>query len=493
MAIDPLIGQVLGKRYQIERLLGQGGMGNVYQAVHCELDKKVAVKMLLPQIAENAEAYERFRREARAASRLRHPNILEVTDFDHTDQGAPYMVMEFMEGEDLSALLTRERRLTLDRAVDIFRDVLDAVGAAHNGGIIHRDLKPENIFLSRYGSREAVPKVLDFGISKIMDATSLLTRDQSMMGTPNYMAPEQATGKTGQADARTDVFAMGAILYRALSGKEAFGAGKPLSIVYRVVNEEPRPLGEVAPHIPVAVQAVVARAMAKKPDDRYPTAAALAAALELAARDPDAALAPDQAPRPPTAATSLATPEDDIGLAGTLPPPANSEPEMSLLSQDLDEPLPGRERRSSGMVGITGGAVLLLALGLGAWYLQRGNEAPAPEVKPAPAVVAEANKLPPDAGLQPDMTRHVAQKTPDKRRATKPRPTKRKPPREVANKPTLAPLPVKEAAPPVADKPPVAATDKPPVAATDKPAPRAPKRYYGESTSGTLPLVAPKR
>jgi len=460
VSIDPLIGNVLGKRYQIVRLLGQGGMGSVYEAVHCELDKKVAVKMLLPQIAENAEAYERFRREARAASRLRHPNILEVTDFDHTDDGAPYMVMEFMEGEDLNALLTREGNLPLDEALDIFMEVLDAVEAAHQGGIIHRDLKPENIFLSRYGSRKPVPKVLDFGISKIMDATSLLTRDQAMIGTPNYMAPEQATGKTGKADARTDVFALGAILYRVLTGREAFGRGKALSIVYRVVNEEPQPLTEARPGLPAAVEMVVTRAMAKNPDARYSSAAALAVALQRAARGGQteatmlskahqqvspgedealaATIAPGQGATPDPAQTGApsedgqddAAPEPDPtgtamepaqtgaaletgqtggqalaegsvytmgGEGNTVGPVSTAHP---MPTPDLTDVYPHREKRSNGMIGAVIGAALLLTLGAGAWFLQKGSKEEPPAVAP-PAVSAPAALARPDAAPAP--------------------------------------------------------------------------------------------
>ena len=514
MNIDPLIGQVLGKRYQLVRLLGQGGMGSVYEAVHCELDKKVAVKMLLPQIAENAEAYERFRREARAASSLRHPNILEVTDFDHTDDGAPYMVMEFMEGEDLNAMLTREGSLSLEQTLDIFTDVLDAVEAAHQGGIVHRDLKPENIFLSRYGARKPVPKILDFGISKILDATSALTRDQAMIGTPNYMAPEQATGKTGKADARTDVFAMGAILYRVLTGQEAFGRGKALSIVYRVVNEEPAPLCEARPGLPASVEMVVTRAMAKSPDARYPSAAALSAALQRAAGGRTVATVLSQAhPR--------VTGAEDEGLAATLDPGAlgasleaeqpgaapdfeltgpelnvkqtgaalsveqTVEPALATGSEDspggggqtvgpvgtahpmptpdLTDVYPRREKRSGGMTAMVGGAVLLLALGAGAWFLQKGpgEEAPAVTPPPAPAALAQ-----PDAAPAPKKVAAQPAPTPTKKR----RPRKARPLLKVERKPAAkpAPAPVKAAAKPKPD-----------------PAPR--KKIPKKSGYGTLP------
>ncbi len=493
MTTDPLIGQVLGKRYQVTRLLGQGGMGSVYEAVHCELDKKVAVKLLLPHVAENAEAYERFRREAQASSRMRHPNILEVTDFDHTEQGAPYMVMEYLDGEDLSDLLARERRLPLGRAITLFLEVLDAVEAAHQGGIIHRDLKPENIYLCRYGARDELPKVLDFGISKIMDATSQLTRPQAMMGTPSYMAPEQAQGKTGSADARTDIFALGTILYRMLAGQEAFGGGKALSIIYRVVNEEPPPLSEVVPGLAPAVAAVVERAMAKEPADRFPSASAMAAALTEAVNT-EAAPAPVPVPahtEPGLSATLAAepSPQTDPGLSASLDgesPQAtgHGKPLSSMLTPDLTgeltEHLTGRRnQRSGGMAGAAGAIILLLALGFGAWMLKShmGQSPPKPELaRPQPPPSAPPVTAPPDAA-PPAVSTKV--------KPAKPKARKHRSTRRVAKKgsPGTAPPPKPAPTRGVATLPNPAETT-----AKTKPDSGATKRIPSKSGVSTLPL-----
>ena len=277
--MEPLVGRVLNKKYQIVKLIGRGGMGAVYQAVHRDLDKKVAVKTLLPSLAENEEVYQRFLLEARAASRLRHPHIIEVTDFDHTSDGMPFMVLEYLEGEDLSRTLARHGRLAPERVAVIFRDVLSAMEAAHQAGIVHRDLKPNNIFLCRYGDRDDFPKVLDFGISKVLDATGGLTASTAYMGTPNYMAPEQADGRSGQVDARSDVFALGSILYRALGGADAFPGDRVATVLYKIVNEDPIPLSKRNPSLPAATVEVVRRAMARNPEHRFPTVAALAEAL----------------------------------------------------------------------------------------------------------------------------------------------------------------------------------------------------------------------
>ena len=268
---DPLldVGAVLGETYRIQSLIGRGGMGAVWAAEHLRLPgKHVAVKVLLDAAAGGEEMLQRFRREAEIASRLGHPNIVEVLDFNTLPTGQPYIVLEYLQGETLASRLA-SGRLQLDEALAITRQIGSALQAAHRAGVVHRDLKPDNVFLCT--PEEDVPtrvKVLDFGISKIRGSQSLRTQDAILMGTPQYMSPEQATGKNTAVDARTDVFALGAIVYEMLGGQPAFAGGSLAEVVYRVVHGQPTPLHELAPALPENVLAAVERALQKDPAAR---------------------------------------------------------------------------------------------------------------------------------------------------------------------------------------------------------------------------------
>ena len=263
------VGAVLGETYRIEGLIGRGGMGAVWAAEHLRLPgKHVAVKVLLDAAAGGEEMLQRFRREAEIASRLGHPNIVEVLDFNTLPTGQPYIVLEYLQGETLAARLV-SGRLPLDEALAITRQIGSALQAAHRAGVVHRDLKPDNVFLC--APEEDMPtrvKVLDFGISKIRGSQSLRTQDAILMGTPQYMSPEQATGKNTTVDGRTDVFALGAIVYEMLGGQPAFAGGSLAEVVYRVVHGEPTPLRELAPALPENVQSAVERALQKDPAAR---------------------------------------------------------------------------------------------------------------------------------------------------------------------------------------------------------------------------------
>ena len=263
------VGAVLGETYRIEGLIGRGGMGAVWAAEHLRLPgKHVAVKVLLDAAAGGEEMLQRFRREAEIASRLGHPNIVEVLDFNTLPTGQPYIVLEYLQGETLAARLV-SGRLPLDEALAITRQIGSALQAAHRAGVVHRDLKPDNVFLC--APEEDMPtrvKVLDFGISKIRGSQSLRTQDAILMGTPQYMSPEQATGKNTTVDGRTDVFALGAIVYEMLGGQPAFAGGSLAEVVYRVVHGQPTPLRELAPALPENVLSAVERALQKDPAAR---------------------------------------------------------------------------------------------------------------------------------------------------------------------------------------------------------------------------------
>lgn len=272
------VGSVIAETYTIEGLIGRGGMGAVFLASHVRLPgKKVAIKVLHADVAD-AESLARFRREAEIASRLGHPNIVEVHDWNQLPDGTPYLVLEFLAGESLAERLGRGP-LSLEEVVPIIRQVGSALAAAHRSGIVHRDLKPANIFLVPQDEGPPRAKVLDFGISKIHGSGTVKTQDTQMLGTPQYMAPEQATGKHAEVDARTDVFALGAVVYELLTGTAVFAGATIPEVVFKVVFEPAPPVATLAPHLPPAVAAAIDRALAKKADERWPDMAAFVEAL----------------------------------------------------------------------------------------------------------------------------------------------------------------------------------------------------------------------
>jgi serine/threonine protein kinase len=274
---DPMIGAVLGGSYEVIRMVGEGGMGRVYEARHQRLtSKRFAVKMLHPDLARQPDVVTRFQREAEASSVLSHPNVVDVFDVSSNVDGRPYIVAELLQGEELGNHLDRVRVMTASAAAHVVRQVCAALGAAHAAGIVHRDVKPENVFLTGGGAHV---KVLDFGISKVGDSKDGLTKTGTVMGTPDYMAPEQARGD--RVDARADIYAAGAILYRAVTGKKPFeGLNDPMATLTAVLTQEPPRPTELNPSgVPLALELVIQKAMAKKPAERFQTMAELDAAL----------------------------------------------------------------------------------------------------------------------------------------------------------------------------------------------------------------------
>jgi serine/threonine protein kinase len=273
----PRPGDVLGS-YLIERQLGLGGMAVVYEARHRKLGRRVAIKMLLPQHAAHEELAHRFTREGEAAALLDHPNAVAVFDADADARGTPYLVLEYLCGEDLATLLKREGSLSITQTVDLLLPVIAAIAVAHDLGIVHRDLKPENVFLARRRS-EVVPKVLDFGISKTAAAEGLkLTHSASLLGTPHYMSPEQTEGAS-QADARTDQFALGVMLYECVAGRCPFEGNSLFAVLAAVVGSAPTPLAELVAELDPSFEAAVMRALSKDPALRFACLRALGSAL----------------------------------------------------------------------------------------------------------------------------------------------------------------------------------------------------------------------
>lgn len=299
------IGTVLRDTYELTSLLGKGGMGSVFLARHLRLPgKQVAVKVLLRGDDLSEEQFARFRREAEIASQLGHPNIVEVLDFHSLEDGTPYMVMEYMRGESLAQRL-RKGRLSMREAFSIARQMGSALQAAHRAGVVHRDLKPANVFLVPTET-EGMPiervKLLDFGISKLLGSQTLQTQDDVLMGTPRYMAPEQAMGRNSEVDARSDIFAFGCIAYEMLCGDSPFAGGTIAEVVYRVVNEQPESLASRVPDLPAHAVEAVDRALAKAPKDRYPDVATFITELTGTPLHAMAGLGPDPAPMPPRGA-----------------------------------------------------------------------------------------------------------------------------------------------------------------------------------------------
>jgi serine/threonine-protein kinase len=311
---DPLLNKILNDTYRIVRLVGEGGMGKVYEAQHVRLrDRRVAIKVLHPELAGKADIVARFQREAESASSISHPNVVDVFDVHRMPDGTPFLVSEFLEGEELGKQIERAGRLDAGPAAAIAWQVCKALAAAHARGVVHRDMKPENVFLVRRDGEQVV-KVLDFGISKAETRETHLTKTGLIMGTPGYMAPEQARGE--KVDLRADVYAVGALLYHLVTGRPPFSGqdvGVTLTLVLTKEPERPR---AIAANVPEALEVVIQRAMAKDPRDRFQSMAELGAAL--APFDARSAATPMTTPPP---APSLPPPTkaqiDKLGLDGT--------------------------------------------------------------------------------------------------------------------------------------------------------------------------------
>ncbi len=404
----------LGK-FEIRRVLGNGAMGEVYLGVDPSIGREVAIKTILPAAAQGSEAKERFAREARAAGVLNHPNLVTIYEFGE-DQGVLYIAMEFVKGHDLDELI-QQQALTRSEILEVLAQVCDGLGFAHRQHIVHRDIKPTNVRVHQDG-RRLHAKVMDFGVAKI--SNSDMTATGMVMGTVSYMAPEYI--RTGKPDPRSDLFAVGVMLYEALSGRRPFSGDTTPTILYKIVNEPPEPIDtSQLQGISPAIQSVLDRALIKDPDQRFQTAEDFAKALR-AAKDPSWMGQMEEATSllQAKAAATVTAPVPSVPL----PPPTAPFPPQAL------PPLTAvRPKRGAGLwVGTA--ALLLAALGAGAWWKLRTPQprtAAAPPVAAAPATEA----LPKSAPAQPSAgTARVATQVPA------PRP------------PATVPAPAPEPAPP---------------------------------------------
>jgi len=425
-------------RYRIVRLIGEGGMGAVYEAVHPGLKKRVAVKALLPRMAQKEEARVRFLREGEAASRINHPHVVSVFDVGeegHAEGRAAYLVMEYLDGGTLSDFLAARGAIEAVEALDLFLPIVAAVAAGHDSGVVHRDLKPHNIFLAKGRWGELVPKVLDFGVSKLVDhAGPPVTRTDAVLGTASYMSPEQARGARN-VDARSDQFTLGLILYEMVTGQRALRGDNDLEVLYNAAIAGIAPADQVRPGLPETLYGALARMLATAPADRFPSLRdAGRALLPLASLKTTAAVATDFRAAPaasaeparaaeagPAGGAPAAAASSSARSGGSAKPAEPAEPASSpggtlslpsALDDALDRPANttlrqaaiestfrtrGRQRNrpSAKLVGGAAAALVVLALAV-AWRGARTGEAPARR----PAAVA----VPADPAAPPTTT-----------------------------------------------------------------------------------------
>ncbi|MDP1830858.1 MAG: protein kinase [Geothrix sp.] len=392
----------LGK-FEIRRLLGNGAMGEVYLGVDPSIGREVAIKTILPAAAQGGEAKERFAREARAAGVLNHPNLVTIYEFGE-DQGVLYIAMEFVKGHDLDELL-QEQSLTLSESLELLAQVCDGLGFAHRQHIVHRDVKPANVRVQRDGKRLHA-KVMDFGVARI--SNSDMTATGMVMGTVSYMAPEYI--RTGKPDPRSDLFAVGVMLYESLSGRKPFAGDTTPTVLYKIVNEAPEPIEtEKLRGISPAIRSVLDRSLAKNPDERFQSAEDLAKALR-AAKDPSWKGQMDEA----TALLQASAPTAPAMPAASAPTLQGS----SALTAPSRAPKPAPARAGGGGRGLGIGLAALALAGIGgaSWWTLRGRAAAAiatpaegepalapsgPVTKPQPPLRATAGNATPSPALEP--------------------------------------------------------------------------------------------
>jgi eukaryotic-like serine/threonine-protein kinase len=382
------LGLILNGAYRLERLLGEGGMGTVYEAVHQRVPRRFAVKMLNPEILGNTEVFERFRREAEIASSLGSPHIVQVFDFNHAEDGSPYMVLELLDGHDLQKRVAERGRLGIEQSTRLLEQLSDALSVAHAANIVHRDLKPANIFLTNFDKRDDFVKILDFGISKVLHSSTGATRTGTVFGTPNYMSPEQAEGRQGEIDHRTDIFAVGAILYECLTGRLAFDAPTLVGTIYQVCHSWPPPIRSFCPEVPEGVERVLARAMAKQRNERQPDMATLLDEFRQGFQQAGHTVAwgggQTMAATPPVHTLPAPGPVAQTTLSAV-----SSEAVLSTVA-----PAAAPHRGGSGkVIGLVGGAVGVAAVAVVAWM--------ALHKKPEPAAIPVAASPAPAASVAP--------------------------------------------------------------------------------------------
>ncbi|HEY0467239.1 MAG TPA: serine/threonine-protein kinase, partial [Polyangiaceae bacterium] len=415
---DALIGTLAAERYRVLKLLGEGGMGQVYLAEHIAIEKRVALKVLRAEFAGKGDIVTRFQQEAISASRIKHPNVLDVFDFGQLENGCFFLAMEFLEGNDLADELSRRRVLGVENGIRISMQICRALAAAHANGVVHRDMKPENVFLQRTVDGEEIVKIVDFGIAQlrskdaaVVETKRRLTRTGMIFGTPEYMAPEQAGGK--HADPRSDIYSVGIIMYEMFTGAVPFTGDTFLGVLAKHLSDPTPPMSAVYPALSISpsLQAVIMRALEKDPTIRYQTmlefaqaisASSDAAALGYRASSGNAsehsmAFAP-HAPGTPTQAEFASSPP-----ARVIHGPGQAKDSGAARAETLiGAEASARSHAPRGKGGLIAALVGLFAVGgAGAWFLShRGSTTPTPETSSALAAIppAPASVAPPASG-----------------------------------------------------------------------------------------------
>ncbi len=405
-----LAGAVLGGSYRLVRIVGFGGMGAVYEAVQLRLNKRVAVKLMSRELASNMVSLARFHREAEITSQLGHPHLVNVIDFGTADTGEPYLVMEYLDGEDLEQRLQKAGRLSIHAAVQITRQVASALGAAHAQEIVHRDLKPANIFLLQVPGEPEFVKVLDFGISKVKAARARLTRATSVVGTPYYMSPEQATGRFDDTDHRADQWALACIAWEMLSGHTPFEADDTTAVFYQITHVAPPSLVKQVPGLTSDAEHVLRRALNKRFDKRFPSIRDFARAFELAAfgQCVDETPAPVAVPHIPAAQTrkshslvhavlGLVTPHGPEGARAVTELAAGTAGQGEIFQNTYEIKVDRRPlwRRP---VSLIAGAAAIVLLGVGLYLLGSSGAGTKPAAAHSPPAFAPTAAATPSAG-----------------------------------------------------------------------------------------------